>query len=61
MTNAKKTNGIALGFSTQKLGGVSSVTFDYAEDKYRAKLGLYTTTKRVLIRHRAFAPATSWG
>ena len=36
MTNAKKTNGIALGFSSQKLGGVASVTLDYAEDKYRA-------------------------
>lgn len=47
MTNAKKTNGIALGFSTQKLGGVSSVTVDYAEDKYRAKLGsLYNNKTR---------------
>ena len=47
MTNAKKTNGIALGFSSQKLGGVASVTLDYAEDKYRAAFdGIYNDKKR---------------
>lgn len=45
MKNAKKTNGIALGFSTQYFPGVTSITVDYAQDKYRAKDTLYSATK----------------
>lgn len=45
MINAKKTNGVALGYSTQYFPGVTSVTFDYAEDKYRERDTLYSTTK----------------
>ena len=46
MKNAKRNTGIALGYSTQLLPGVTSLTFDYAEDKYRDLDTLYSTTKK---------------
>ena len=46
MKNAKKSTGVALGYTTQIFPGVTSVTFDYNEDKYRAIDSLYSTTKK---------------
>lgn len=46
MTNAKRANGIALTYSTQKLPGVTSVTLDYVHDKYRAKNSSYADKTR---------------
>ncbi|MGC6518182.1 MAG: tetratricopeptide repeat protein [Candidatus Puniceispirillaceae bacterium] len=46
MKNAKRTNGVSVTYSTQLLPGVTSVTFDYAQDKYRAIDSLYSTTKK---------------
>ena len=46
MKNAKKSSGIALGVSTPYFPGVTSVTLDYAEDKYRAIDTLYSLTKK---------------
>ena len=46
MKEAKKTNGVALGFSSTYIPGVTSVTFDYAEDKYRDIADPYSATKK---------------
>ena len=46
MKNAKRNSGIALSYSTQLIPGVTSVTLDYSEDKYRDFDTLYSTTKK---------------
>ena len=46
MKNAKKTNGISMTYATQIIPGLTSVTLDYAEDKYRALDTIYSTTKK---------------
>ena len=46
MKNAKRNTGIALSYSTQLIPGVTSVTLDYSEDKYRDFDTLYSTTKK---------------
>ena len=45
MKNAKKSRGATLGYSTQIFPGVTSISFDYAQDKYRALDTVYSTTK----------------
>ena len=48
MKNAKQSNGLALSLSSQYFPGVTSVTIDYAQDKYRALDTAYSATvKRV--------------
>ena len=45
MKNAKKSVGATLGYSTQIFPGVTSISVDYAKDKYRALDTVYSTTK----------------
>ncbi|MGC6529458.1 MAG: tetratricopeptide repeat protein [Candidatus Puniceispirillaceae bacterium] len=46
MKNAKKSNGVSLSYTTQIFRGVTSVTLDYATDKYRDFDTLYSSVKK---------------
>ena len=46
MKNAKRSNGVSLTYTTQKLPGLTSVTLDYAQDNYRKIDTAYSTTKK---------------
>ena len=45
MKNAKKSTGATLAYSTQIFPGSTSISVDYARDKYRALDTVYSTTK----------------